>query len=166
MVTLYVMIGNIGSGKSTWAREKVKSTPRTIIVNRDALRTMVGGGEYIFDKEMEPFIKHASRGVIEEALLEEYNVIVDETNLTKAHRYELIQIVDWVVGSDVRIVFVYCPENKRNIQFRSNNLRGYTPEYWQEVYDHMAEIIEPPSEDEGADEIKIHTIPEEIKNEL
>ena len=55
MLNLYILIGNIGSGKSTWAREKVKSTPRTIIVNRDALRTMVGGGEYIFDKEMEPF---------------------------------------------------------------------------------------------------------------
>jgi len=67
------------SGKSTWAREYVNAhEDTTVIVNRDSIRSMLG--EY-WVPSREPLVTVIERSMIEASLKEDYDVIIDATNL-------------------------------------------------------------------------------------
>lgn len=169
---VYITVGLPGSGKSTWSKKFAKENPSTIIVNRDAFRTMIKD-EYTFDFRYEPFIKSATNKVIEQSLEYGLDIIVDETHVKKERRLEIIKTIrDFensygLINNDngkIKIVYVWFTENKNNIYFRMMNDRGYTKEKWEEVIDGMKKIFEEPEANEGYDElIKIN--PLESKNE-
>ena len=49
MSKIIVLVGNIGSGKTTWIKKFLKKTKgKYVVVSRDAIRYMMGGGKYIF----------------------------------------------------------------------------------------------------------------------
>ena len=54
MKNLIILVGNIGSGKSTYAKKYQKKG--YIVIARDQLRYAIGGGEYIFNTKYEPLI--------------------------------------------------------------------------------------------------------------
>jgi predicted kinase len=145
MPIIFVMIGLPGSGKSTWAIEKAKDDD-TVIINRDAIRTMIKG-KYIFDKDLEPFIKAVAKLFVYEAITEGLNVVVDETNLTiEKRKFWNIKNID--------TVFVWCKESKRNADLRcASDARGYSKEYWEDVIKGMKLSFEPPTLNEYAKEI-------------
>lgn len=88
MKNLIIMIGNIGSGKSTFANKYQQKG--YIVISRDQLRYGIGNGNYIFNLKYEPtiwktelylFRKFADLGV---------NILVDEVGLTKSMRRRYI----------------------------------------------------------------------------
>lgn len=83
MAKLIVIQGIPGSGKSTLARKLLKQdvTEKTIIVNRDSLRSMCG--DYWVPKR-EKLITSLEENIIEDALDNYYSVIIDATNLNPA----------------------------------------------------------------------------------
>jgi predicted kinase len=77
-----ITIGLPGSGKTTWALDKLLKDGNTVRVNRDSLRDMMFGGHWT--REREVVIRRAEIGCAQNALAAGYNVIVDDTNLPLA----------------------------------------------------------------------------------
>lgn len=82
MKKLYVLKGLPASGKSTWAKEKAKEEPNTVIVNRDKIREMLKGEykNFPFGTSMEDLVTEIEHFTFQEALSKGYNVIMDATN--------------------------------------------------------------------------------------
>jgi len=95
MNELIVMVGNVGSGKSTWSKKNAvtMSNPNGyLVVSRDAIRYMLGGGNYLFFREVEPLVHRITITSIEDLLKQGQSVIVDETNVSKKMRKQYIQL--------------------------------------------------------------------------
>lgn len=89
-----VLIGLPGSGKSTWAKELVKTKSKWKRINKDDLRGMLDGG--VWSKVNELFIKASRNALIELALDTGYSVIVDDTNIHPKNIQEIESVVqDW-----------------------------------------------------------------------
>jgi predicted kinase len=72
------------SGKTTWAKELIKSQPgKWKRVNKDDLRAMVDGG--VWSKQNESFIVKIRDIVAAESLIHGYSVIIDDTNFNPQH---------------------------------------------------------------------------------
>lgn len=73
-----------GSGKTTWAINKVKEDNfQTVNINKDDLRAMLNAS--VHSKGREDFIIKAQEALIELALNEHKNVILSDTNLNPMH---------------------------------------------------------------------------------
>jgi predicted kinase len=152
---IYITIGFPGSGKSTWAKKKSAEEKNLIIINRDAIRTMIKNN-YTFDFTLEPVIKDMSIECLEVALIYSKDVIIDETNITKEQRRAWINRVKNRMCQDskcCKIVFVWFIESTNNVSYRMKDARGYTDSKWQSIIDDMKQKFEEPSLDEGANEI-------------
>lgn len=148
MKILYILIGPIASGKSTWSKNFIKDNPETLIVNRDSLREMVYG-EYLFLPEKEPIIKRMAIECTKIALWNDYDVIIDETNLTRKKRESFLKNLKDVMEEDIEYKYIYFSSQNGNVERRmKSDSRGYTKEKWQEVYDGMMKVIEKPTEEE------------------
>lgn len=92
MSKIIATIGISGSGKTTWAKEQVmNSDGKTVIVSKDKIREQLFGyseqllHEYTIDKHYfrnEALVKKTYERLVSMFLVEEMDVIVDETNLT------------------------------------------------------------------------------------
>ena len=94
-----VLIGCSASGKSSYAKEFVQNNPSYKIVNRDKLREMLFGYneenvfEYYLSKEMsknEKLITTFQTTVMRQLLAQDFNIIVDNTNLDKKFLQQLL----------------------------------------------------------------------------
>ena len=78
MAKILVLQGIPGAGKSFWAKEFLKNNKNWIRVNRDDIRRMFG--EYWVPKR-EHLVEATEYAIADEAILNGWNVIVDDTNL-------------------------------------------------------------------------------------
>ena len=86
MSKLIILQGPPCSGKSTWAKEYVKSAQNTVIVSRDSFRLHLCGGDTAnmfkgMDSTREELITKMENESITEALKAGFDVVVDATNL-------------------------------------------------------------------------------------
>jgi len=79
MQKLLILVGLPGAGKSTFAIEYLKRNKNTLRVCRDDLRMMLTNGEYSFENE--DFVVQQEKMIIQMALLNGNDVIIDDTNL-------------------------------------------------------------------------------------
>jgi predicted kinase len=146
---VYILVGLIGSGKSTWAREKAKED-NTIIINKDVIRQMFKG-EYFFHKDYEHLVDQMSKACFLKALQKGYNVIIDETNITKKKRAAYVEAVKehyYMIDEPVEFEIVWFPEKRNNIENRMKEPRGYTQEQWEAVLRGMKSAFEEPELEE------------------
>lgn len=95
MSKIIVLVGNIGSGKTTWIKKFLKKTKgKYVVVSRDAIRYMIGGGKYIFDLELEPAVWNSEGKIIEEFMKLKVNIIVDEVGINKKLRKKYIDLAN------------------------------------------------------------------------
>lgn len=80
------------SGKSTWAKEYIKKHPNTKRINKDDLRAMLDNSRW--SRENEKFILETRDSLIMSALVNGFNVIVDDTNLAPKHETALKEITN------------------------------------------------------------------------
>lgn len=91
MKTLYMTKGLPASGKTTWAKRKMKEHPGSYKrVNKDDLRAMVDDGHWSGSNEK--FILGVRDYVVSTALNAGLHVIVDDTNLVPKHEARLRQL--------------------------------------------------------------------------
>ena len=82
--TVLVLSGLPASGKSTFAKELIKSEPnKWKRINKDLLREMLDGG--VWSKDNEEKILKTRDALINLALMGGHNVIVDDTNFSDKH---------------------------------------------------------------------------------
>lgn len=81
-----------GSGKSTWAKELMKKEPgRWKRINKDDLRAMLDDGKW--SNSNEKFVLAIRDNILARAMLEGWNVIIDDTNLAPKHEEHIRQLV-------------------------------------------------------------------------
>lgn len=101
MLTVTILKGLPGSGKSTWAREQVRKNPNGVKrINKDDLRAMLDDSQYT--GKSEKFIISVRDVLIQHTLAEGKHVIVDDTNLNPIHE-EQISILAARYGARVEV---------------------------------------------------------------
>lgn len=151
--TVYILCGLPGSGKSTWAHRKANEiidgeTAKVIVINRDSIRTMLKG-KYFFNKEYEPIVKEIRNLIIKRNLeVGKFDLIVDETHLTKEKRKESIDVVLKHDCCDIDITIVYFTESENNLEYRMKNAKGVSVKQWSKIINDMKEIFEAPIKNE------------------
>lgn len=80
---LIFLSGLPASGKSTWSMEYMKDHPNTKRINKDSLRFMLDYGAW--SGKNEGYVMHVRDILIVDALDNDYDVIVDDTNLNPSH---------------------------------------------------------------------------------
>jgi predicted kinase len=156
MQKLYIMVGNVGSGKSTWIKEFVQRPSEFVenwrVVSKDAFRWMLGGGIYLFDSRIEALIHSWAITVVEELLTTGSNVIYDETNMDKETREPFIDLVEIdPVGIDVYAVVAPRISKGEALKRKAKPSvsYGYSQEEWAEVWERKEGKYEPPVLEEG-----------------
>jgi len=93
MLTVVLTKGLPGSGKSTWAKNRVSESPNSIKrVNKDDLRAMLDNGSW--SQSSENFIIKVRDLIILEAIKNGKHVIVDDTNLSPKHESHIKELVN------------------------------------------------------------------------
>jgi len=154
--TIYILTGLVGSGKSYWTTNFIKqpkNSQNTVIVNKDKLREMFHG-RYKFKPEFEDFIHKMSVNLFKKAINYGYNVIVDETNITRSRREQWVDIVrKELLFNDIKIVYVWFTEQEKNLDNRMKDAKGASRKKWEFVIDGMKKRFEEPVEEELFDEL-------------
>lgn len=149
---LIVFTGNIGCGKSFIASKLAKKG--YVIVNNDAITTMVQGGEYgLYDVNKKPLYKIIETTAISEALKDGFSVVVDRTNMKASDRNRYVDI-----GKEHNAdIISYCwgRGNIIDLERRNNHPRGIPEKTWIDVSVYMYESYEEPTPEEGFSEIRL-----------
>jgi predicted kinase len=150
-MNLVILIGNIGSGKTTTVKKYAKEG--YCVVCRDDFRTMLGGGTYKFDTQTEKAIHRATRTLLENLMVENLDIIIDETNTTKRGRGQLISLGKLFGYNIIGIVMPKLTKQKSIANRMKDTLRHYTVEKWEAVWDMFNRMYEEPELKEGFDEL-------------
>lgn len=150
-----ILIGNIGSGKSTY----IKKFPDAYIVSRDDIRYMLGNGKYLYDEKFEDTIKYISYDVFDRYQDVGLNhIIIDETNMTEDSRYYYISKNQMYLPEyryEVEAIVFKDYGEDEHVRRRLQSNHGDTDEMtWREVYRGLKETYEPPTKEEGFDIIR------------
>ena len=78
---LIILVGNIGSGKSTYTKKYSKDY---VTLSPDAMRYMMGNGEYIFDPVLEPWLLGSLSHLYRDLVITGVNILIDSTNIKRS----------------------------------------------------------------------------------
>ena len=148
---IITLVGNIGTGKSTLAREYAKDG--YVIISRDGLRYMIGGGEYIFDFDLEPIIWSSEIAIIREFMKRDIFIVIDGVGISKIMRKEYLKLAKEYYYKTVAIVMPKI-SRKEAVDRRMQSPHGQPDrKLWESVYDKFDKFLEIPTKEEGYDEV-------------
>lgn len=111
MKKIIILKGLPGSGKSTWAKEFVRTNADWKRVNKDDLRAMMDDSKWSGKREQ--YILATRDLLINRFLLDGYNVIVDDTNLNPKHEEHIKEMAKTITESgtpcEVEVKFFDTP---------------------------------------------------------
>lgn len=152
------MIGNIGSGKSLIASKFAKRGD--VVYNNDTITQMIAGGEYnLYDVQKKEIYKSAEEAIITTALKNNYNVVIDRTNMDRERRARFIAIGKQYTSDIIAYDFGEGTIEDRNRRIK--NSYGVPASVWKGVFEKMQHSYEAPSYNEGF--TKIVTMSKEYK---
>ena len=155
--TAWVMIGILGSGKSTWARA-MAADPTVSIVSRDDIRLMLNG-VYKFIPALEPLVHRITESSIFNVLSCGRNLVVDECHISITSRSGVVNFIRKNFPN-VRIVGVWCPGVVDNVKRRMMSPKGQPEGTWIKVWRSMVDRFEDPAPSEFDELIVVN---EELK---
>lgn len=151
MKKLIIMVGNIGSGKSTLTKKYQKEG--YVIIARDQLRYAIGGGDYVFNLDYEPIIWNTELYMVDNFIDLEANILVDEVGITKAMRARYITPAK-DKGYKITVIVMPILSKKESVNRRLQNPHGqYDRKLWNGIWEKFNKLYELPSKEEGIDEI-------------
>jgi predicted kinase len=151
MKHIIILVGNIGSGKSTTAKKYVDEG--YIVIARDALRYMIGAGNYIFNLEVETAIWNSELKILKEFMKLGVNIIVDEIGITKTERARYLPLIKKYKYKSTVLIMPKLSK-KESVNRRMINPHGQpNRKLWEEVWKKFNIKYEEPSLAEGFNEI-------------
>jgi len=153
-MNIYIMVGNIGSGKTTLVKKILAEKPKIVVISRDDLRYMIGAGKYVFNPELEPFIFESARLMIKNLMHEEaVDILIDETNMCKKYREDYLDLVRQYAYEATAIVMPQL-DKKTCVDRRMQNPHGQDDRsIWEGVWDKFDGLYEKPTIAEGFNKI-------------
>lgn len=150
MSKLVLLVGNVGSGKSLFAK-KLARREGLVVVNNDAIQQMCAGGEYdMYDPGKKSVYDTITRAAILEGLKIGPGVVVDRTLMSAESRAKYIAMGK-ACGAEI-VVADFGPGTEEGLQRRIKADRGVPAGVWRSVFDRKASEYEPPAmEAEGID---------------
>jgi predicted kinase len=143
-----LLIGNIASGKSTFAKKMDKAGFRC--VSSDAIRYMFHPREYVFDEEEGHAILETEKAAVNTLMELGFNVCVDDAGSAIKHRREWL--VELAKKHCYKLVAVKMPfvEKGLSVKRRMKNNHGkYDKVRWGQVYEMFQNNYIPPTVKEG-----------------
>lgn len=150
---IILLVGNIGTGKTTLAKRIIKKGFSHIVISRDALRYMIGADKYRFDPEIEPAIWASELNILINFMELGQNIIVDEVGISKSIRKRYINIAK---NFKYSITVIEMPKLSKKIAVNrrmKNPHQQKDRKLWESIWDKFNSIYEAPSCKEG-----IHSI--------
>jgi predicted kinase len=144
-----VLVGMIGSGKSTWARKRAEQG--WVVINEDSIVTAVHGGAYKqYDNSLKALYKAAENTIFVTAVALGRNVCIDRTNTTAKTRARWIALAHSL--DQKKIDCVVFPMHDRATHAARRCLsddRGYSMKEWEKVFNRHMDEYQHPSVSEG-----------------
>lgn len=160
MAKLILMVGNIGTGKTTTTNELManasyKDNRNTIMISVDDLALALNNGCYgpdIWTDKHWPLYAIIKQHIVREAFIHGFDIIVDGTHMSKINRKAYIDIAKEFGASVTVYLHTYTNGLKRRIAEPKSKDHDI-PEVWAEVYNKFANMYEAPTLDEDIDAI-------------
>jgi len=146
MPDLYVLCGNIGTGKSSYALTLKKEIGGVVFCNDKMIDLLEG--EYAYDLEKKNLYNDVKRIIIKKAILRGYDCIIDRTNITKEKRKEYIDIGNFL-SCDQIVCVDFGKGEQHHLYRRLVESKGVGVKTWLEVFNKFEKQYEEPTEDEG-----------------
>lgn len=145
--TMHMMVGNVGSGKSEMAKHLSKKY-KAVIVNMDAIQESMHGFYGGYREEMKPIYRSVEEAIINGALSNGVDVVIDRTNMDKKRRSRFIDIAkNHGVEVDAYVMPIISVETL--LERRMKNPRGMSESKWRTVIENMRASYEDVTTDEG-----------------
>lgn len=152
---IMVLVGNIGAGKTTFLlhNKQFIEQKNIIIVSCDALRYMIGGGNYCFHHYIDVVVRKSELNIIENFMQKKYNIIINDTNMTSYSRNAHIYFGNKYKYQKVALIFDQLDKNTYV------NRKMITPhidlgkEEWGEIWETFDRSYDSPTIKEGFDKI-------------
>lgn len=144
--TLVLLVGVLGSGKTTYAKDYIKLNDNTLHLSSDTICEELYGDESIQGNPAEVFSLMQKRAV--EALNEGKDVLYDATNVTRKDRASIIGICPRFAKIECHIIWAPIETCIERDAARERTVG-------KAVIDKMLKRFQAPYYDEGIDEIQI-----------
>jgi predicted kinase len=148
---LIVLVGNIGTGKSTYSAKYQKQG--YVIVSRDQIRYGMGNGIYVYNKLYEPTVWKIEDYMLRKWLELGVNIVVDEVGVTIQMREKYIE---YGKMSDYKVIAIEMPRfsMKKAVARRMRNPHGqYNKQLWENVWTKFDSCYISPKKSEGFDKV-------------
>lgn len=151
---LYILVGNIGSGKSTWVKQNKK--PEDVVVSLDNMRYCFNNGEYKFNVLLEQSMFNTCLFALRQFCNCELkpDIFIDSTNVNRKSREQFIKIGK---ESSYDVIAVVMPKltKEESVNRRMNNSHGNTDrKTWEEVWERFSNKYQEPTIEEGFDSVE------------
>jgi len=148
---LIILIGNIGTGKSTYVKKYQKKG--YIIIARDQLRYAIGSGKYIFDYDYEPIIWKTELYMFKKFADLGINMVIDEVGISKKMRARYIPYAK-LMGYKIIAIIMPHLTMREAVNRRMINPHGQPDKkLWEQVWAKFEALWEEPTKKEGFDKI-------------
>ncbi|MCP3685423.1 MAG: ATP-binding protein [bacterium] len=146
MSTVYMLVGNIGTGKSIIARKL--SMNGCIVVSMDNIQSSMHGGCYgMYDISCKDVYRSVERELITSCLKQNKDIVIDRTLVQKERRNGFIDLVSEYTNDIVCYDFGCGDEN--SLRRRVGDSRGVPVSIWESVHKFLMDNYEEPSKEEG-----------------
>lgn len=145
---IVLLVGNIGSGKTTLIKKIIRKNFSHIVISRDDLRYMIGAGKYRFDPKLESAIWISELDTLINFMELKQNIIVDEVGINKSMRKRYIDIGK---NYNYTITVIEMPRysKKKCVNRRMKNPHGqFNRKVWESVWEKFDNLYEKPNKKE------------------
>jgi predicted kinase len=151
MAELLMLIGVPGSGKSTWVKENCDPLAFNLISSDNFIEEAAKKDGVTYNEAFQKYIKKATEDMnkmAKYAFDNDRNVVWDQTNLTiKSRKAKLAMVPSHYKKTAVFFTTPAADEHKRRLDSRPGKTIPY------HILKNMAETMDPPSYQEGWDNI-------------